>query len=79
MSKLKHNHASDELIQICHNSLQDNTENQVDPGVLKKNNLTPAQWKCFIELIKDLDLNTTGTKILLEEVQSGRVLLACDR
>lgn len=79
MSKLKHDPLSDELIKICHNSLEDNIEKQVDPGILKKNNLTSAQWKCFIELIKDLDLNTTGTKILLEEVQSGRVLLACDR
>ncbi len=79
MSKLNRDHTSDELIQICHNSMESNTEKQVDPGILKKNNLTPAQWKCFIDLIKDLDLNTTGTKILLEEAQSGRVLLACDR
>lgn len=53
-------------------------DQKIDPELLKKNNLSQAEWSCFTHLVEELDLNTIGVKILLEEVLAGRVVLTCN-
>ncbi len=66
-----------ELIDMCRQTAS-NSSFQPDSEFLKKHNFSPERWKCFVTLIRDLDLNEAGVKILLEEIKSGRYDLRCD-
>ncbi len=78
MAEFKIETAKEELIEMFHET-NANSEKNINPDILKRNNFSLSQWECFVSLTKDLELNDDGIKILLEEIYAGRVLLPCDR
>jgi hypothetical protein len=78
MDKKNTNAALAEVIDMCYQTTR-NDSFQPDTDFLEKHDFSPASWKCFVELIKDLDLNEMGVKIMLEEIWAGRYVLQCDR
>ena len=78
MDKTKMNATVAELIDACRETSR-NKGFQPDADFLMKHDFSPAQWKCFVELIRDLDLNEMGVSIMFEEISAGRFVLQCDR
>ena len=78
MDKTKINTAVAEVMDMCWQTTK-NESFQPDSDFLQKHDFSPAEWKCFVTLIRDLDLNAMGVRILLEEVKSGRYVLQCNR
>ncbi len=78
MDKTKIKSSVAELIDMCR-ATSLNESFQPDHEFLRRHDFSPAQWKCFVDLIRDLDLNESGVKIMLEEIRAGRYTLMCDR
>ena len=78
MEKTNSSIAVTEVIDMCWQTSH-NKSFEPDTEFLRKYNFSPEHWKCFVELIRDLDLNESGIGILLDEIVSGRYVLKCDR
>ena len=78
MDRTKMNTTVAELIDACRETSRNNGF-QPDNEFLMKHDFSPAQWECFVELIRDLDLNERGVSIMFEEISAGRFVLQCDR
>ena len=78
MDKIKMDTSVTELIDMCRQT-SGNSGFQPDNEFLRKHDFSYAQWKSFVELVRDLDLNERGVKIMLEEIRAGRYVLQCDR
>ncbi len=67
-----------ELIEMFYET-NANTEKNISEDILERYNFSLSQWKCFVSLGKDLELNHKGIEILLDEIYAGRILLPCSR
>jgi ribosomal protein S17E len=68
--------ASKELIEQ-YNQRFSNGNKPVAAEILEKYNLSRNDWQCFEEMVEELELNSEGARILLEEILTGRVILPC--
>ncbi len=47
----------------------------LEEQLLIENQITRVQWEGFREMVRDMELNREGARLLLDEVINGRVIL----
>lgn len=64
----------EELIEMYRNTLL-SKDFRADKKLLERHNVSESQWKNFLNLVRDLELNEDGARIMLDEISTGRVVL----
>ena len=70
---------SEKLLDQHYKNQDASKTSSLEDKLLKENKISRKQWVSFLDLVKNLELNRDGAKILLEEVRNGRVTLPCER